>query len=303
VIVSGSPSSPSPQDRPDRGAQADPPGPGEYAVLSHTFRLEADDASLAGFLDRLLAPFRRPSSGTASSYVLATSPGGDFSVSLDGEPLEEDVSLPSAVSYFLWHVNRRVVEGCPELLVHAGAVTGDGLAVLLPAPPDSGKSTLVAGMVAAGFGYLSDEMVPLGGAPGLVDPYPKPMWLDRGSVEAVAGLLDRIPADDLRFMDRHWHVAPDVVRAGAVSGPGTAGLVVFPTYRPGGRTRLEPVSRGAALAELVRNSFNFPRFGHAGLVALRDLVAGCTCYVLEVADLGEAVGRVGEALDQRAHPG
>ena len=79
--------------------------------------------------------------------------------------------------------------------------------------------------------------------------------------------------------------------------------MIFPAYRPGGTTTIEPVSRGAALAELVRNSFNFPRFGHAGLVALRDLVAGCACYVLEVADLGEAVGRVAEALDRRAHPG
>ena len=283
------------------GPQADSPGPGEYAVLSHTFRVDAD-ARLAGFLDRLLAPFRRASYGAAPSYVLATSPGGELSVSFNGELLEEDVSLPSAVSYLLWHVNRRVVEGCPELLVHAGAVSRDGLAVLLPAPPDSGKSTLVAGLVDAGFGYLSDEMVPLGGAPGLVDPYPKPMWLDRGSVDAVPGLLDRIPPDDLRFMDRHWHVAPDVVRAGAVSGPATAGLVVFPTYRPGGAHRLEPVSRGAALTDLVRNSFNFPRFGHSGLVALRDLVAGCACYVLEVADLGEAVGRVAEAIDRRPHP-
>jgi hypothetical protein len=301
VIEAGSPS-PAARGRLSRVPDAAAPRPGEYAVLSHAFRLEAEDAPLAAFLDRLLAPFRRTSPGVIPGYALAASGDGAFSVSFDGELLEEDVPLPSAVSYFLWDVNRRVVEGFPGLLVHAGAASRAGLAVLLPAPPDSGKSTLVTGLVDAGFGYLSDEMVPLGGAPGLVDPYPKPLWLDRGSVDAVAGLLDRIPADDLRYMDRHWHLAPDVVRAGAVSEPTAAGLVVFPAYRAGGTTLLEPISRGAALADLVRNCFNFPRFGHAGLVALRDLVAGCDCYVLEVADLGEAVHRVSEAIDQRAHP-
>jgi hypothetical protein len=269
-------------------------------VLSHTFRVETDDVRLAVFLDRLLAPFRLVRAGDAPIYALSTSGPTTFSVVFGGELLEEDVPLPSAVSYFLWHVNRRVVEDSPELLVHGGAVTEKGLAVLLPAPPDSGKSTLVAGLVDAGFGYMSDEMVPLGGRAGLVDPYPKPLWLDRPAVEAVPGLLDRIPADDLPFMGRHWHVAPDAIRAEAISGPATAGLVIFPAYRPGGATRLEAVTRGAALADLVRNSFNFPRFGHAGLVALRDLVAGCSCYVLEIADLREAVEAVAGALDLRA---
>jgi hypothetical protein len=185
--------------------------------------------------------------------------------------------------------------------VHAGAVSREGLAVLLPAPPDSGKSTLVAGLVDAGFGYLSDEMVPLAGAAGLVGPYPKPLWLDRGSVEAVARLLDRIPIDDRRFMDPHWHVAPDVLRPGAVSGPATAGLVVFPTYRPRRGNASGPRQPGAALADLVRNSFNFPRFGRAGLVALRDLVAGCDCYVLDVSELDDGVRDIADALDRRTH--
>ncbi|MEO6952338.1 MAG: hypothetical protein ABI321_11030 [Polyangia bacterium] len=74
-----------------------------------------------------------------------------------------------------------VAATCPDrVFIHAGVVAIDGRALLLPGRTFSGKSTLVAALVAAGATYYSDEYAVLDAA-GRVAAYPRRMSLRRNT--------------------------------------------------------------------------------------------------------------------------
>jgi hypothetical protein len=90
-------------------------------------------------------------------------------------------------------VTRRIAElsyGTTEWLavLHAGAVgSPDGRIFVLPGTNGRGKSTLVTGLMAAGFDYLSDDCVPVT-RNGAIVPLPFAICLKEGSWDAVADL-------------------------------------------------------------------------------------------------------------------
>lgn len=96
-------------------------------------------------------------------------------------------------------VTRRIAElsyGTTEWLavLHAGAVRSpDGKTFVLPGTNGRGKSTLVTGLMAAGFDYLSDDCVPVARG-GAVAPLPFAICLKEGSWNAVADLADSAAA-------------------------------------------------------------------------------------------------------------
>jgi len=60
------------------------------------------------------------------------------------------------------------------LFVHAGVVQWKGQAVVVPGRTETGKSSLILGLVQAGAEYFSDEYAVLDRG-GRVHPYPKPL--------------------------------------------------------------------------------------------------------------------------------
>lgn len=70
------------------------------------------------------------------------------------EPFPADSPLP----LFEWGCNWQIAHRLNHLLlIHAGTVERDGLALVLPAMPGSGKSTLTAALSQRGWRLLSDE--------------------------------------------------------------------------------------------------------------------------------------------------
>ena len=96
------------------------------------------------------------------------------------------------------------------MLVHAGAVEWDGHAALFPAPMESGKTTLVAGLVRAGARYLSDEAAAIDPETLLVHPFPKSLTIGAGSWEVLADLAPAVDPEVTRryLLDRLAHRRP-----------------------------------------------------------------------------------------------
>ena len=69
--------------------------------------------------------------------------------------------------------------------------------MLLPAISGSGKSTLTAALLAAGFGYCTDDLALLTGEPVRIRPVPTCLGLKRGSWNILAERLPQItgPSD------------------------------------------------------------------------------------------------------------
>jgi hypothetical protein len=273
-----------------------------YEALGLTFcaRLMGDD--LADYLETILTPLRAPS-GTVSAHRFSVLDEGEryqrrYAVYFDGLPIARTASEPMALVYVLWQLNRAVVEASNRwLLLHAAAAERDGAAVLLPAPMDAGKSTLVAGLTLRGFGYLTDETVAIDPPTARVDPFPKPLSIEMGSWEALAPLRPQLDARFARFSDEVWHVVPDAIRPGAAARACTARAIVSPRFEPGATTALEPITRAEAVMMLAEHAFNFPAHGAAGLDTLAALVRPCLCYRLTVGSLDDACDRVDEVMN------
>ena len=108
-----------------------------------------------------------------------TSVGAWYHLGLDGDELAVGPDAGDLVDQLLFAVSAAAF-ACAHthLLVHAGAVVApDGTAVLLPGPSGAGKTTLVAGLVRAGFGYLSDEAGAIDPATLCVHAFARPLGL------------------------------------------------------------------------------------------------------------------------------
>lgn len=265
-----------------------------YRAMDYEFRIRSTVAGLGALADQVLAPFRangreaRPE----ATYSLDTKDNGRLDLRLPSGYTPWAESLLMALDFIVWDINRGVVERLDGFLaLHSGAVAWDGRGVVLPAPPNSGKTTLTAGLTAAGFDYLTDEAALLD-AEGQLHPFPRPFTMSPESVEAIQGLRDRLPPEYREYAGPQFQVAADQLRPGAVGKPCRVAYVVAPRYERGGPTALEAMSRTEALLWLAENSFNFRKFGPEGLQILGDVLREAECYRLRIGDLDSAVQTV-----------
>lgn len=74
----------------------------------------------------------------------------------------------------------------------------------------------------------------------------------------------------------------------------------MPCYEPGGQTRLEPLSRSAALQILPRQSFSVPKHSAFGIGTLTHLRQDVDCYRLIFSSLDDATALVTALPSYRA---
>jgi hypothetical protein len=268
-----------------------------YRALSYSFRIHTNVASLRRELDRLLEPFRTAEGNGIPEYRLVHNEANrpQYAMFRDGERVRSFPKPEQLIDHLLWEVSSRALQMIEGFLaIHASVASWKGRAVVLPAPPDSGKTTLVAGLTQAGFDYLSDEAALIDPSTALVHPFPRALAMESGSFEAVFGAA---PGGALGTGPRRFHVSPDQLRPEAIGRSCPIAYVIAPSYDRNDATALDPVGRAEALTLLVRNSFNFDRFGSAGLALLANIVKTAQCYRLRVADLESAV-RIIEDLTQ-----
>ena len=177
-----------------------------------------------------------------------------------------------------------------------------GSAVALPGQAEAGKTTLTAGLVRAGLGYLTDEALALDRETLLVQPYPKPLSIDPGAWAFFPELEPPVPDED-GYDCVQWQIPATAIRPEAVADPCPVVAVVFPRYEVGTDTVLAPVGRGEALVELAKNTFHFKERGAAELDLLAELARGVDCYRLTMGELDQAVdlvaGLVGLSADHK----
>lgn len=268
-----------------------------FAVLGREFRIRTTSSSCALLIRRLFSDCAAAVAAGSPAYELVVTERGGRAgakLTLDGEMLIPNADPPSVLSTLAWRVmNDAVAQTRHLLVVHAGTVAAPGGgAVILPAPSGGGKTTLVAGLLRAGFAYLSDEMAALDPVTGRVLPVPRAMSAKEGSFEALRFDPPHLPSDAERLIDGAWPLRPEDLNA-AIGAASPVLAIVVPTFRAGGPAALEPISRATGLEELARNTFNLEIFGPArGLELLARVVRNAACYRLRVDSLDDAVADV-----------
>lgn len=129
-----------------------------YVVRQLPLTVRFTDMAQEALVHPVLAHLEAPPAATACLLDIIAMHAG-ITLYRDGTPrlgcarLEE---LAPMAKGLVWQFG---LSGGDFLLnMHAGVVAGPAGAILLPAPPGSGKSTLTAGLVAAGLDYFSDEV-------------------------------------------------------------------------------------------------------------------------------------------------
>jgi hypothetical protein len=271
-----------------------------FRGVEHSFEVATNVPAVRDYLDEILADLSDRGDGPRARYELMKLPEARFLVRYEDQVVVATGRLDRALAVLLWHVNAEVVRRSTLRypLVHAAAATRNGSAILLPAAPESGKTTTVAGLVdKAGFEYLTDEAVAIDPDSLRAMPYPKPLSIDRGSWDVLAHL--RPPQADR--VTGQWQVRASSIRPGAVAGAAPIQVVVEPAYDPGATTHLEPVAPVAMLVRLADSTFNFHTAPQRNLEVLARVVEQSDCYRLPISDLDEGV-RLIESLFSASRP-
>jgi len=200
----------------------------------------------------------------------------------DGTPPFQPLPAHQGFALLEWGLNWAVAAHCHQyLIIHAAIVERDGRALLLPAPPGSGKSTLCAALVARGWRLLSDELALIDVDSGSAVPIPRPISLKNRSIELIGGFwpeakMSAIVPDTLKGSVVHVQPPPANVQASR-SCP-KLGWIVMPRYEADRPTELVPLSRGVGFMQLVDNAFNYSMHGRRGFEVLSDAVAGARAF-------------------------
>jgi HprK-related kinase A len=210
-----------------------------------------------------------------------------------------------AFPFFEWGLNWCVYEHAHEfLIIHAAVVERGGRALLMPAVPGSGKSTLCAGLIHRGWRLLSDELALIRRSDGFVLPIPRPIGLKEESIDIIQAFAPGARLGPVFAETRKGTIAHLRPPTDAVTRMNEAALpawIVFPTYEAGAALRLEPLEKATAFIRTSDDSFNYKLLGEAGFTALADLIDGCECFELTHSSLDAAIGAINAMTSAPAH--
>lgn len=241
-----------------------------------------------------------PADGFADFHVRVAPPPGlrrffrpqvffHFEGAASFRPLPFDQAFPMLE----WGLNWCVSHHCHQYLVlHAAVLERSGRAVVMPAPPGSGKSTLCAALALRGWRLLSDELGLIEPASGRLQPLPRPVGLKNASIDVIRGFsADAMLGPPVHETTKGTvaHMKPPTASVRAAQLPAMPCWVVFPRYEANAPARMTPIPRAQAFMRLVDNTFNFDVHGRRGFETLARVVDESACYEFSYARLDDAV--------------
>lgn len=220
---------------------------------------------------------------------------------LDGKTVFNPFPLHHATAMLEWGMNWCVsTQIHAYLIVHAAVLEKNGQAVVMPAPPGSGKSTLCAALAMEGWRLFSDELTLFDLQTGWVWPMPRPVGLKNQSIDLVRqryphAVLGRVSQDTLKGSVAHLQPSVDSVDRQHNACP--VAWVIFPQYLPAAETTLVAKSKGQTLLALADNAFNYSHLGAEGFDLLHAVVDQAACYQFTYSQLDETLALFNRLAD------
>jgi hypothetical protein len=275
-----------------------------YQFLDTIFEVGFSSASLFDAVDSVLRHLATEKPPTSAVQVVADP--NSFVVIIDGVEADhcEDAEavapmIKSALSVAA--VNRQDF----AFYVHAAMLRRHGGALLLPAPPQSGKTCLSAALAKAGFAYCTDEITLLERDTLAARGVPVALTVKNSAWPLLQSLYP-----ELEFLPEHRRVdgklikyLPSPTAGDALDIVSRVRWIVFPRYTSGGRIKLAPLSRVEALRLLMEECLAVRlEFTATNLRRLVDWIAAVDCYTLTFDNLASATQLLCRVCDEAQGP-
>lgn len=222
----------------------------------------------------------------------------------DGPAPFTDVPVARALPTLEWGTNWCIATRAHHLLMlHAAVVERDGLAIILPASPGDGKSTLCAALAHSGWRLFSDEFGLVRPEDGLLLPLPRPISLKNQSIEVIRAFVPDAyfgPSYHGTHKGTVAHVRPPAESVARSAEPSRPGWIVFPRWSAGAPLTLEPIAKDQAFMKVATNAFNYEVLGELAFNAVARMVRTCDSYALTYSNLTDAIGAL-NALTRGDH--
>lgn len=205
------------------------------------------------------------------------------------EPLPREHAFPLLEWSMNWCISAQAHQ---YLLLHAAVVARAGVAMVLPAPPGSGKSTLCAGLIHRGWRLLSDEMALISLAGGELSALARPVSLKNESVRVIREFApEAVFSAEARDTSKGTvaHLKPKADDVACMDEPARPRWIVFPRYLRDAPATLAPRPKADAMLELGRNAFNYALLGQTGFEVLGGVISASDCYDFTYSRLDEAI--------------
>jgi len=210
----------------------------------------------------------------------------------DGMPPFRPLPRAQAFPMLEWGLNWCVSSYAHQYLIfHAAVIEQHGRALILPAPPGSGKSTLCAGLIHRGWRLLSDELTLLEPLTLSIVPLARPVSLKNVSIDVIRefsaeAAFGPIVKDTIKGAVAHMKPPVDSVRR--ANEKALPRWIVWPRYEAGAQGLLVPWPKSRSFMRLAENAFNAAEHGKTGFEAMANLIDRCECYEFVYSDLEHA---------------
>jgi HprK-related kinase A len=224
---------------------------------------------------------------------------------VDGRQPHADMPIEQGLAVLEWGLNLVIALRFNRfLMLHSAVLERNGGAMLMPAAPGHGKSTLCAALAHRGWRFFSDEFGLLRPGSNRLVPVPRLMPLKNESIAVMRAFApEAMIGPEIRGTIKGTvaHVRPPKASVEDAGREAPAKWVVFPRWRAGAPLSLTPVAPAEAFMRLATNAFNYEVLGEQGFETIRAVIDTVRCFRLTYSDLGQGIAAL-DALADRDPP-
>jgi HprK-related kinase A len=210
-----------------------------------------------------------------------------------GKSLFNPFPVRLAFPMFEWGLNWCIATYAHQyLIVHSAVLERDGAALMLTAPPGTGKSTLAAALAHRGWRLLSDELALIRPEDARLVPLPRPIGLKNESIKVIRDFAPEAAIGPI-WTDTHKgtvsHVRPprqSVDLAGEIPQPA---WIVFISFHAGAKAESQSLPKSRAFLRAAESAFNYSLLGSTGFETMARLIDACECHEISYGNLDDAV--------------
>jgi HprK-related kinase A len=272
-------------------------------------RIRSNLGSFASLAHQLYEPYPLLAAEAISDFhVQISSPRGlrrwvrrQACFIVDGQSPFAPYTAEHAFPALEWGINWCVATRSHYLLMlHSAVVERNGHAMLFPAWPGHGKSTLCTALIHSGWRLLSDEFGLVRPEDGTLLPVPRLIPLKNESIEVIRRFRPAAVIGPAFYGTRKGtvaHIRPPADSIRRAQQPARPRWFVFPRWIADTPFTLEPMPKSQAFLMVATNAFNYEVLDETAFRLVADMVRACDCYSLRYSDLNEAV----TALEKLSH--